>query len=157
MASKSALIEEISNMLMECDLFNQFSGASLKSIARYFSASRIEKGKAIFKEGDVGNFMCIICSGKVAVYKTNSDGENIKIATLRSGRAFGEMAVLDSERRSATCASATQCTLLVLSKESLDKMVLQIPATAAKVIRTVAASLSRRLRVADGQIIEHCI
>lgn len=151
---KSTLLEEISDILMDCDLFKNFPPAEVRAIARYFSISEMKKDEVIFKEGDIGSFMCIVSSGKISVLKTNQDEENVEIATLQTGRAFGEMAVLDGERRSATCSAASECNLLILSKESLDKMLLDMPAIAAKVVRAVAVSLSKRLRMADGKLVD---
>ncbi len=151
---KSALLDEICDMLMESDLFKSFLPAEVSSIARYFSISEIGEDEKIFQEGDVGSFMCIVNSGKVSVLKTNMDEEDVEIAVLQKGRAFGEMAVLDGERRSATCIAATDCSLLILSKESMDKMLLDMPAIAARVVRTIAVSLSKRLRMADGKLVD---
>jgi hypothetical protein len=89
----------------------------------------------IFHEGDAGSFMCIIHTGQVAVQKTTGDGQLVTIATLRSGRSFGEMAVLDGERRSASCVAASNCQLLNLGKDSLEKMLNDAPKIAAKIIR----------------------
>jgi CRP/FNR family transcriptional regulator, cyclic AMP receptor protein len=154
---KSLLVEDIGDMLMECDLFNNLPPAEIKSAARYFSVSNIGEGATIFNEGDDGTFMCIVNSGSVSILKSNLDEKVVKIATLRKGRTFGEMAVLDGERRSARCVAETECTLLTLSRDSLDKMLLEMPRTAARVIRAVAVSLSRRLRMADGKLVDHQI
>lgn len=151
---KSALLDEISNMLMDGDLFKDFPSAEILAVARYFSISEMEKDEIIFEEGDVGSFMCIVSSGKVSVLKTNQDEESVGIATLQAGRAFGEMAVLDGERRSATCVASSDCSLLILSKDSMDRMILDMPATAAKVVRAIAVSLSKRLRMADGKLVD---
>jgi len=67
------------------------------------------------------------------------------------------MAVLDGERRSATCIAATDCVLLTLSKDSLDRMLEETPRNAAKVIRAVAVALSKRLRMADGKLVDYQI
>ena len=150
----SATLNELSDMLVECDLFRNFDYADISSAAHYFSFIEIEEDGIIFQEGDLGAFMCIVNSGKVSVLKSNQDFEKVEIATLQAGRTFGEMAVLDGERRSATCVAATDCNLLTLSKDSLDRMLLDIPATAAKVVRAVAISLSRRLRMADGKLVD---
>ena len=154
---KPLLIDDIGEMLMESDLFNKFPPAEIQSAARYFSVSKIKKGETIFKEGDAGIFMCIVNFGNVSVLKANMEEEIVEIATLRKGRAFGEMAVLDGERRSATCVAATDCTLLTLTKDSLDRMLTEVPRTAAKVIRAIAVSLSKRLRMADGKLVDHQI
>lgn len=151
---KSSLVEEISEMLMDYDLFSNFSPTEVQLVARYFNISRIKEDEVIFNEGDAGTFMCIVSSGDVSILKTNLDEEVIEIATLHKGRAFGEMAVLDGERRSAMCVAATNCTLLTLSKDSLDKMLAEVPKAAAKMIRAVAVSLSKRLRMADGKLVD---
>jgi len=85
------------------------------------------------------------------VRKTDGNGAQVEIATLRKGRAFGEMAVLDGERRSATCVAASDCQLLTLGKDALEKMLNEAPRIAARIIRALAVALSKRLRMQDGQ------
>ncbi len=157
MSEPTLLNKEIRDWLMDCGLFDQLQLADFTAAAGYFSISTIAEGQEIFHEGDAGSFMCIIHSGQVAVQKTNSDGKPVTIATLRSGRAFGEMAVLDGERRSASCVAASNCQLLNLGKDSLEKMLNDAPKIAAKIIRAIAVSLSKRLRMADGQLLSQQI
>jgi CRP-like cAMP-binding protein len=64
------------------------------------------------------------------------------------------MAVLDGERRSATCVAATDCVFLTLSKEAMDKMLEDQPRVGAKVLRTIAVSLSRRMRWTAGKLVD---
>lgn len=154
MADKSLLLDEIRNALMESDVFKNFPAHDIQAAARYFGLSELEKGKTVFKEGDMGTFMCIVSSGDVSVLKSNLEGKDIVLAKLHEGRTFGEMALLDGERRSATCIAATDCVLLTLSQESLEKMLNEAPRTAANVIRAVAIALSKRLRMADGKLVD---
>ncbi|MDB6049696.1 MAG: cyclic nucleotide-binding protein [Pseudomonas sp.] len=153
MSDTNSLNNEIRDLLMDSGLFNALLPADFTAVAGYFSITTVEQGKAIFQEGDAGSFMCIINSGTVSVRKLNSDEQPVEIATLRKGRAFGEMAVLDGERRSASCIAATHCHLLNLGKDSLDKMLNDAPKIAAKIIRAIAVALSRRLRMVDGQLL----
>jgi hypothetical protein len=153
MSEPTLLNNEIRDWLMDCGLFDQLLPADFATASGYFSISTIAQGEEIFHEGDAGSFMCIIHTGQVAVQKTNSDGHLVTMATLRSGRAFGEMAVLDGERRSASCVAASNCQLLNLGKDSLEKMLNDAPKIAAKIIRALAVSLSKRLRMADGQLL----
>ena len=122
MSEKSLLLDEISNLLMDCDIFKNFPAHDIQAVARYFGLSELKEGESIFREGDAGTFMCIVGSGDIAVLKSNLDGKRVTLATLREGRTFGEMALLDGERRSATCIAATDCVLLTLSQDSLNKM-----------------------------------
>ena len=154
MPDSSYLIDEIRDMLLDCGMFNNLLPAELLHAAGYFNISRFDPDAVICNEGDAGTFMCIIHFGAVSVRKTNSSGEIVEIAKLRKGRAFGEMAVLDGERRSASCVAVSDCTLLVLAKDSLEKMLQEAPKSAAKIIRAIAVAMSKRLRMVDGQLVE---
>lgn len=116
MPEPTLLNNEIRDMLMDCGLFDPLLPEDFHVAAGYFNISSIARDEVIFLEGDAGTFMCIIHSGQVAVQKTNHAGQRLTIATLRSGRTFGEMAVLDGERRSASCVAASDCVLLNLAR-----------------------------------------
>lgn len=60
-----------------------------------------KSGEVIFREGDTADRMYYICSGKVQV-SSMKNGETVILATLREGEIFGEMALVDSQQRSAT-------------------------------------------------------
>lgn len=155
MTSKSALLDEISGMLTESDMFNHLPSFEIQSVTRYFNISQIARGEVIFHEGEPGNFMCVLHEGNISVMKANQAGENVEMARISRGRALGEMAVLDNERRSATCVAATDCVLLTLSREALDQMLEETPRPGAKILRAIAVSLSRRLRMAVGKLVDY--
>jgi CRP-like cAMP-binding protein len=157
MAKPSTGSEKICDMLLDSGSFDNFSMAELQAMEVYFRVANYAAGEVIFNEGDAGTFMCLIHSGEVAVSKENSSRQDVQIAILRRGRAIGEMAVIDGERRSATCTAETACCLLILSKESLDKMLNDVPRSAAKVIRALAVSVSRRLRLAVGKLVDQAV
>ncbi|WP_416426521.1 cyclic nucleotide-binding domain-containing protein [Pseudomonas sp. App30] len=152
MPDPTYLNNEIRDMLMDCGLFNTLLPADCAAAAGYFIITSIQQGEEIFHEGDAGTFMCIIHRGLVTVQKTGNGDRPVPVATLRKG-AFGEMAVLDGERRSATCVAASDCVLLNLGKDSLEKMLNDSPKVAAKIIRALAVAMSKRLRMADGQLL----
>ncbi|WP_095153914.1 cyclic nucleotide-binding domain-containing protein [Pseudomonas sp. Irchel 3E13] len=151
MPEATFLTNEIRDLLMDCGLFDQLLPGDFLAAAGYFALSSMDAGQEIFREGDAGTFMCIIVHGQVSVRKTDADGREVEIAILRKGRAFGEMAVLDGERRSASCLAASDCQLLSLGKDALEKMLNDAPKIAAKIIRALAVALSKRLRMLDGQ------
>lgn len=153
MPDTSHLIDAIRDLLLDCGLFDQLPPAEVLTAAGYFSLNRIAEGSTIFREGDAGTFMCILVSGAVSIRKTNVNGEELEVANLRRGRAFGEMAVLDGERRSASCVAISDSQLLTLGKDALDKMLQEHPRTAAQMIRAIAVGMSKRLRMVDGQLV----
>lgn len=155
MERQSDYREEIIDGLVDCNLFDNFASHELNRAARYFNIEEVPADGAIFNEGDAGSFMGILTRGEVRVMKSDSSDNLVEVATLKKGKVFGEMAVLDGERRSATCVARNACSLLTLSRESLDKMLDDCPGIAAKVIRALAVSLSKRLRVVDFKVADH--
>ncbi|CAE6914114.1 MULTISPECIES: Crp/Fnr family transcriptional regulator [Pseudomonas] len=153
MSDTSHLIDAIRDMLLDCGLFDTLDRSDVQTAAGYFNLNRINEGTAIFSEGDAGTFMCILVQGSVSIRKSNASGDEVEVTRLRRGRAFGEMAVLDGERRSASCVATCDCVLLSLGKDALDKMLQESPRTAAQVIRAIAVGMSRRLRMADGRLV----
>jgi len=144
--------EELINMLAECSLFDHFSPNELSATAPYFRIEEIKAGDTLFREGDAGTYMGIIHSGKILVKKSDANNLNIDIALLGQNKTFGEMAVLDGERRSATCIARASGRLLVLSQDALERMTEESPKIGSRVIRAVAISLSRRLRYMDYRL-----
>ncbi|MEI7841840.1 MAG: cyclic nucleotide-binding domain-containing protein [Gallionellaceae bacterium] len=154
MTLNSAFLDEISDMLIDCPLFNQLQASDINAIARHFGINNICKGETIFKEGDDGSFMCIVHEGRVSIVKNNQNGDPIVMSTEGPGRVFGEMAILDGERRSAACVAATDCVFLTLSKEAMDTMLEDQPRVGAKILRAIAVSMSRRMRMTAGKLVD---
>jgi CRP-like cAMP-binding protein len=91
------------------------------------------------------------------VIKASQDAQQVELVKLGPGRAFGEMAVLDGEIRSATCMATEDTILLTLSKEALDELLDEHPCIGSRIIRAIAVSMSRRLRLAVGQLVDHIV
>ena len=157
MLNHSEFLEEIGSMLLDSDLFSHLSPPELRAAARYFGVNNIAEDDTIFEEGDIGNFMCIVHSGSIAVIKASQDAQQVELVKLGPGRAFGEMAVLDGEIRSATCMATEDTILLTLSKEALDELLDEHPCIGSRIIRAIAVSMSRRLRLAVGQLVDHIV
>jgi CRP/FNR family cyclic AMP-dependent transcriptional regulator len=68
---------------------------------------------------------------------------------LGPGSLMGEMSLIDGAARSATCTASTDVRCAVLNRESLEALITEEPATAAKLLSAEAQRLSRRLRESD--------
>ena len=145
---------DIADVLDGLDLFQGFSYGELKIIGRYLSISNKDKGEVIFNEGDPGNFMLILAEGRISVFKGGEHGNHL-LSYEGRGRFIGEMALLDNERRSATCIADTPCQLLVLDHASLERLENDAPLLAYRFMRCLALLLSRRLRKTSGMLVEY--
>jgi len=103
-------------------------------------------GEIIFKEGDEGDRMYVVQSGKVQITKKTASG-NISVATLEDGEIFGEMALFDRLPRSATAVAAGEARILSIDKKKLFQTISRDPTLVFKIIE----SMSRRIRRLDEE------
>lgn len=147
---RDALCETLS----ENKLFADLQWAELKTIAGYMQGYRAVAGVTIFEEGEAGSYLCLVLEGRVAVLKENLAGERRVVAALGPGKTFGEMAVVDGERRSATALAETESQLAILTRGNFDKLIAEYPALAIHLVLRLARVMSQRLRVVSGQLVD---
>jgi CRP/FNR family transcriptional regulator, cyclic AMP receptor protein len=104
---------------------------------------RVRAGGVIFREGEQADELFVIKSGYVRIQIGNRE-----IADLTTDSIFGEMALIDSEPRSATAVAITDVELVPISEKQFLFLVSQTPYFALKVMRTLA----QRLRVTNKSL-----
>jgi CRP-like cAMP-binding protein len=109
------------------------------------------EGHVLFREGDAGDEMYILQSGRVAIKKKVQDGETV-LAVLEKGDFFGEMAMLERLPRSATAEVVEEGDLIVISGDMFGDMIKQNPEIAVRMLR----KQSIRLRDTNKQL-EHAL
>lgn len=142
---------KIADLLDGLELFQDFSYAELELIAAYLTLEEVAQTKPVFQEGDPGNYMLIVIEGRIGIFKGGEHGRHL-LSTETRGRVVGEMAMLDRERRSATCIAETDCELLILTSDNLKKMSVEHPAAAYHFMFCIARLVSRRLRRVSGMM-----
>ena len=136
------------------ELFREFSYAELKMIGRFLSQIDKKQGEVVFAEGDPGDHMLILAEGRLSIFKGGEHGSHLLCHEGR-GRIVGEMALLDRERRSATCMADTDCVMLTLSEVGLRQMADEAPLLAYRFMFNLGKLLSRRLRRTSGMLVEY--
>lgn len=117
---------------MADDGFNLALLTQLGGPVRNFKA-----GDIIFREGDAGNEVFVVKSGRVEV----RNGERL-LDELSDHDLFGEMALVDTSTRSATAVAKTDVEVIPLTEKQFVYLVGEVPYFALKVMRVMA----RRLR-----------
>jgi CRP-like cAMP-binding protein len=126
-----------------------FTWEQLQTISYYFKPYAASKNMVIYKEGEVGSSMGIIVKGAIGIYKNNR-----LISTLRVGRTFGEMSVIDTQPRSATARAIGDTVFLSLSKDDMATLADRHPGLAFKIVWNISRALSQRLRLTSAQLSE---
>jgi CRP/FNR family cyclic AMP-dependent transcriptional regulator len=103
-------------------------------------ARSFKAGSVIFREGDEANELFVVKSGQVRIQIGNRT-----VTELGQESIFGEMALIDSEPRSATATAITDVELVPVSEKQFLFLVSQTPYFALKVMRVLA----QRLRVTN--------
>jgi CRP/FNR family cyclic AMP-dependent transcriptional regulator len=116
---------------------------------KYLDDRIYEPGATIFAEGDTSTEMFIIQEGKVVVTK-NVDGSDVLLATLERGDFFGEMALLDSQPRHATCAALVRTRVVAIKSGELLIKLRRDPTFALEMLQT----MSKRIRVLGDKLAE---
>jgi len=109
--------------------------------------THFKKGAVLFLEGDQGEEMYIIQSGRVAIKKKVQNSDTV-LAVLEKGDFFGEMAVLERMPRSATAEVVEDGDLIVINGEIFGDMIKANPEIAVRMLR----KYSIRLRDANRQL-----
>ncbi|HET6440053.1 MAG TPA: cyclic nucleotide-binding domain-containing protein [Anaeromyxobacter sp.] len=131
--------------LQRSPVFELLSRAELEVLARLCRPVSWAVGEVVFREGDPGASLFIITAGEVEVL--HRDGGNDKvIAVLAAPAAFGEMALVDREARSATIRARTATEALELTAEAFTAFRKRSRDGFTFVVINVARILSSRLR-----------
>ena len=113
-------------------------------LARLMTEHRYEPGEILFKEGDIGDEMYIIRSGRVAVVKGDFDSPTV-LGYRGPGEIIGEMALLEDRPRSASVVAIENLQVLCISRENFQ----QFLESNSAVGMSILGVLSSRLRAAD--------
>lgn len=102
-----------------------------------------ESGSPIFYEGDAGREMYVIIDGSVEIQKSTSGGSSKTLINLNNGDIFGEMALIENKKRSASAIAAKKTKLLVLNDHLFEAMLVENPDFARKMIKMLSERLRR--------------
>jgi CRP/FNR family cyclic AMP-dependent transcriptional regulator len=116
---------------------------SVRALAAHGDVRRYRKGTILIQEGDTGDTVFILLSGRVKVYCTDPNDKEITFGLFGPGEYFGEMA-LDGGQRSASVVTQEACACAVVSRANLLAFIAQRPEFSLELLSKVI----RRLRLA---------
>ena len=129
-------------------MFRELSRRDLEELGQVAVPRTYGRGQVVFRQGDHGDTCYIVRTGSVRVTHDHTDGRTITLAELRPGDMFGELAMFDSESRSATVQALEDTGALALLAGDMRRMLLTHPHIAVNML----AWLADRLRAANERI-----
>lgn len=144
----AATSEETIALLHGIPAFSELGDTELARVAEVTVPRTFRGGEAIFHEGDESDTCYVVRSGHVRAVREHTDGRTLTLATLGPGDIFGELAIFDEERRSATVEALDDLEVVGILGADMRRMLRQHPDIAVKLL----AALSRRLRETNERL-----
>ena len=146
--NKRLMVGERATALKAVPFFTHLSDKELDAVRAAATEKTYPKNAVVLTEGETGDSLYMIQSGKVKVFIGDEEGREIILKILGPGAFFGEMSMIDKQPRSASVTTLEQSTFLVLTHIAFERCVEQVPRIAALVMQCLA----QRVREADRKI-----
>jgi CRP/FNR family cyclic AMP-dependent transcriptional regulator len=138
-ATRSADVVEL---LGRVPAFSTLDQSDLERIAQVAVPREFGPGQAVFREGDSSDTCYIVRKGHARAIRTHRDGRTITLATFGPGDIFGELAMFEDERRSATVQAIDTIGVVGVLGPDMRRLMGEHPQIAARLV----IALGRRLR-----------
>jgi CRP/FNR family transcriptional regulator, cyclic AMP receptor protein len=140
--------EDTASLLGAVPVFEELSRADLEQVAAVAVPRRFDAGEIVFREGDDSDTCYVVRAGHARALREHPDGRQITLATFGPGDIFGELAMFDAERRSATVEATDDLDALAILGPDMRALMTRHAEIAVKLV----ISLGRRLRAANERL-----
>jgi CRP-like cAMP-binding protein len=144
----SATSAETIALLHRVPVFGALGDDDLARVAEVAVPRRYDAGEVVFREGDESNTCYIVRSGRARAIREHTDGRSITLATFGPGEIFGELAMFDDERRSATVEAIESTEAIAILGGDMRRLLRRHPAISVKLL----SALGRRLRETNERL-----
>jgi len=140
--------EDIVELLHGVTVFEALAPDDLHRVAEVAVPRRFASGQVIFREGDESDTCYVVRRGHCRAIRENTDGRTIALAHFGPGDIFGELAMFDDERRSATIETLDDVSAIAIAGSDMRRLLREHADIAVKLVIGVA----RRLREANQRL-----
>ena len=134
--------------LTTMELFQDLSERDQEELDRITTMTTVRKGKIFYRPEDEGEVMFILKKGTVQLYRISPEGKKLIIYTIGDGTLFGEMSLLGQRMHNTFAEAITDCTICVMSRNDLERMVLTRPQVGLRILEITG----NRLRETEEQL-----
>jgi CRP/FNR family cyclic AMP-dependent transcriptional regulator len=139
---------EVVELLARVPVLSTLMTEDLERIADLAVPRAFEPGQVVFREGDASDTCYIVRSGRARAVREHSGGRTITLATFGPGDIFGELALFEDERRSATVEAIEQCSVVAVLGPDMRRLMVEHPGISARLV----IALGRRLRETNERL-----
>jgi CRP-like cAMP-binding protein len=135
-------------------IFGGLEDETLRRLVRLMGTHRVKPDEEVCRQGDAGRAMFLVREGEVVVCRDTEDGRRVKMVRMGPGEFFGEMTLIDIQKRSATVVASKPSLLYSLGNRDLYALYQEDVAGYVMVLQNLCRELSRRLRVTNQRLQE---
>ena len=139
---------EVVELLGRVPVFSTLVESDLERIAEAAVPRHFEPGQVVFREGDSSDTCYIVRSGLTRAIREHGDGRVITLATFGPGDIFGELAMFEDERRSATVEATEPTDVVAVLGPDMRRLMVEHPEISTRLV----IALGRRLRESNERL-----
>lgn len=140
-------------LLAGMSLFSQLDDAQLDQLLKLTTTKHLDEGEILFRKGDPGRQLFGVVEGCLKIYSAGADGKEVVFGLSDPGDVTGEIALLDSEPRSATVVALQATELLTLDRRDLLPFLERHPRVAIRLAELLAARLRRLSELTEDSVL----
>ncbi len=152
---------EILSRLAKLEIFSDYNSGSkedcliLEKVCKHLGQKDFAAGSIIINEGDVGEILYILYQGSVSVLQNTPSDERFAVVNLDAEQNvfFGEVALIDNDKRSASVIAQTDCKTLTLTRKDFLDLCEEEPRLGYKTCFKIAKRLAGSLRRSNADIL----
>ena len=136
------------------DLVRGLGDADRAALREALARREYPPGETIFRQGENGDALYVIARGSASVWLRSPESGDRRLMTFSQGTFFGEMALLDRERRSATVVADDSLVCYVLDREAFERVTKAHPRIGIAILANLGRELSLRMRRTNRTLAE---
>lgn len=133
-------------------IFSQLTEVERKKLASITKKRSFFRGTTIFKQGDPGGRLCILCKGMVKLTRWIRERREQTLAELQDGDIFEEGSLICGDKHSSTAVCTTNTVILTINKADFDKMALENPVLGINVLKSINVSVCSYIKELKSKI-----
>ncbi|MBI1938740.1 MAG: cyclic nucleotide-binding domain-containing protein [Ignavibacteriales bacterium] len=137
--------DELEEVLISMPPFKNLGNKPFRTLIKLIHNRAYAANEYVFYQNDPGIALYVIIKGEILITE-ETDGDRFDLATLARGDFFGELALLDQEKRSASAIAMKDSQIAVIFKPDLDEFVETYPKEGIKILRGISQIVATRLR-----------
>jgi CRP-like cAMP-binding protein len=139
---------DVVELLGRVPVFSTLERTDLERIAEVSVPRAFAPGQAVFMEGDASDTCYVVREGHARAVRSHGDGRSITLANFGPGDIFGELAMFEDERRSATVQAIDEMTVIGVLGPDMRRLMTEHPEISTRLV----IALGRRLRETNERL-----